>query len=151
MNKEEGTSAATLTLVCASPRAGMRQYFYVPKDLGMDIYVCIYPYVYLDGDVAVSLDRSRGNEPKKLRMKGYSRDMKTWRLWKRRNIHGRRERDVGNEKSDRIEGRKKRTKVKDSREISLYEVCASHSSSCAAKREYLNSAFDLKKIKFYTQ
>lgn len=50
---------------------------YVPENLGMDIYVYVYPCVYLDGDVAVSLDWNCGNEPKKLGMKGYSRDMKT--------------------------------------------------------------------------
>jgi len=38
------------------------------------------PCIYLDGGVAVSLDQSRRNEPGKLGAKGYSRDMKTWRL-----------------------------------------------------------------------
>jgi len=78
-------------------------YTYVHPCIYTYIRVYIRPCIYLDGGVAVSLDRSHRNEPRKLGAKGYSRDMKTWRLWKRRNIceRGIGTKGAGNEKSDR--------------------------------------------------
>lgn len=83
----------------------------VLRDLGMDIHIHAYtsPCVYLDGDVAVSLDSSRKNESRKLGTKGYISG--TWKLGDCENVGSIRERgkgtrrEAGNEKSGRI-GRK---------------------------------------------